>query len=66
MSTKPAELPIFKMYSLGDLEKKVKGMYTPGYLLAVRAGNKPLNRRFRTRMTELLKRSESELFGEAA
>jgi len=61
-TTRPAH-PLFEKYTLEDLA--VRTQYSLGYLLDVRMGKSPANKKFRLVLSAVLQRPESELFTDA-
>ena len=56
--------PIFEQYSLTELTELLP--YRETYLLDLKRGNAVLTERFRKTACGILRRSEAELFGDAA
>ena len=56
--------PIFDLYTLSELAELLP--YRETYLLDLKRGNTPLTERFRKTACGILRRPESELFGQPA
>jgi hypothetical protein len=61
MTTKPADLPLFRDHTLSWLAERVP--YTELSLMKYKQGYRPMSPRFRRVCAQCLHKSEAELFG---
>ena len=61
MASKPQPPPLFPIYGIDELSKRLA--VSKRYLCDLEDGTKPIGQRFRARAAQLLGRTEEELFG---
>ena len=62
MTTKPADLPLFRDHDVSWLAKRVP--YAEETLMKIKAGYRPMTPRFRRKCAQALRKTEAQLFGE--